>query len=339
VSSGPLTSSTVNERKVFVEPPLLSPVTGAWMLDERTLQPASDLEVRPGDWVVAQVRAPGGLKGEFRIYGVAKHLQMVESQPGLYEGAYEIRPLDQADKARIRIFLEGSQGDLEADAPGRLTILQEPPRDKDPRMWRSWSPKVLVPLTTLQKYYRGDTKLNEIEVDTGDASTVAAAETRLRQVMTTLHRGEEDFQIQKLGEFMAERAREQRRAQAVFLAIGIVALLSGGIGIMNVSLATVYSRIREIGIRRAVGATRADVLGQFVTEATLLAVVGGMAGILAGLAGAWALPRFSQEIEVQLRWSSALLCLGISAVVGLVFSVYPAWQASRLDPVEALRYE
>jgi len=106
-----------------------------------------------------------------------------------------------------------------------------------------------------------------------------------------------------------------------------------------VTLATIFSRIREIGIRRALGATQGDILSQFVIEAMLLGLCGGVAGTLLGLAGIVYLSDRRENPVESLAWWHFLATLGIAALAGLIFSLYPAYKASRLDPVEALRYE
>ncbi|HVE13440.1 MAG TPA: FtsX-like permease family protein, partial [Elusimicrobiota bacterium] len=135
---------------------------------------------------------------------------------------------------------------------------------------------------------------------------------------------------------MLEHARKQA-AEALF--IGLIAILAGGVGIMNVTLAAVFARVREIGIRRALGATRADILLQFVLEASLLGLLGGVAGLALGVGGIVGL---AENADAQLRGLQAwhfLAALGIAAGAGFLFSLYPAYQASNLDPLEALRCE
>ena len=121
-------------------------------------------------------------------------------------------------------------------------------------------------------------------------------------------------------------------------AVGIVAMLAGGIGILNVTLATVFSRVREIGVRRALGADRRDVVWQFVAEALILGAVSGVAGSVLGVVAVLWLSPSDRQIQT-LSPAHALLATGISLTVSFLFSVGPAWQASRLDPVVALRYE
>ncbi|MEK7746833.1 MAG: FtsX-like permease family protein [Elusimicrobiota bacterium] len=130
-----------------------------------------------------------------------------------------------------------------------------------------------------------------------------------------------------------------RQYAIAVMAVGIVAILAGGVGIMNVTLATIFSRIREIGIRRAVGATRMDILWQFVIEAMLLGLFGGIAGTGLGLCGIYYIGRRGMETMESLQWWHLLATLAISMGAGFVFSLYPAYHASKMDPVEALRYE
>ena len=120
--------------------------------------------------------------------------------------------------------------------------------------------------------------------------------------------------------------------------IAAISLLVGGIGIMNIMLVSVSERTREIGIRKAVGARTFDILSQFVIEAVLLSVLGGIIGILIGGSTAYGLNTFT-PLPANVTWWAVVLAFGFSAAVGIFFGVYPAWTASRLDPIVALRYE
>ena len=124
--------------------------------------------------------------------------------------------------------------------------------------------------------------------------------------------------------------------------LGIIAgisLLVGGIGIMNIMLVSVTERTREIGLRKAVGAKRRDILWQFLTEAIILAGLGGLIGLLLGAGGAWLISRLSDTLDARLAWNSVALAIVFSAAVGLFFGIYPATRAARLNPIDALRYE
>ena len=139
-------------------------------------------------------------------------------------------------------------------------------------------------------------------------------------------------------ELLAEQRRTERLFNIVMVAIASISLLVGGIGIMNIMLASIMERTREIGVRRAVGARRKDIVRQFVIEATMISFVGGLLGILFGFG-------MSRLIAWLAGWStivtvvSIFLAFLVSVSVGMVFGIYPAVKAARLDPVEAIRYE
>ena len=124
--------------------------------------------------------------------------------------------------------------------------------------------------------------------------------------------------------------------------LGVIAgisLLVGGIGIMNIMLVSVTERTREIGLRKAVGAKRGDILWQFLTEAIILSSIGGLIGLALGVAGAYLISTLSSTLDARLAWNSVALAIIFSAAVGLFFGIYPATRAARLNPIDALRYE
>jgi putative ABC transport system permease protein len=219
-----------------------------------------------------------------------------------------------------------------------------PPRDKDPR-WEAWdNPSVIVPLSSFGHYLsayadRAPDAIDTIKVDTGVETKLPWAKRRIESLLKTRHRGEEDFEVKNLRQQIEDSMQEESQYIAVALALGIVALLSGGIGILNVTLAAVYSRVREIGIRRAVGASRGDVMALFLVEAALLGLAGGAAGVLLGVAGIEKLAKGSGRDVADLAWYHAVGMIALSSLVAAVFAAYPAWRASLLDPIEALRQE
>jgi putative ABC transport system permease protein len=172
------------------------------------------------------------------------------------------------------------------------------------------------------------------------ASTVdiSSAASVVRGVLDASHRGATDYSLVVPAELLAEQQRTKRIFDVVMVALASISLLVGGIGIMNIMLASVLERTPEIGLRRALGATRVDVIRQFVLETTLLAVGGGVLGLLLGVA-------LSQVIASFAGWSTVvtagalLLAFLVSVLVGLVSGIYPAMKAARLDPVQALHYE
>ena len=222
--------------------------------------------------------------------------------------------------------------------------LKLPPKDKDPR-WNSWNnPSVLVPLATFSRFLgsrRGNTPgaVDEISIDTGDEKTLGPSRRRIETILKQRHRGEEDFEVKNQRQELEDSIREENKYVLVALILGVVALISGGIGILNVTLAAVYSRVREIGIRRALGAERSDVMALFMAEAALLGLAGGVAGVVLGVIGIEKLAKAADRDVVDMAWYHAVAMVALSSAVAAAFSAYPAWLASRLDPVEALREE
>jgi putative ABC transport system permease protein len=219
-----------------------------------------------------------------------------------------------------------------------------PPRDKDPR-WSAWNnPSVIVPLSSFGHYLSATSggapgRIDMIKIDTGDETKLPWAKRRIESLLKTRHRGEEDYEIKNLRQEVEDSMQEESKYVAVALALGIVALLSGGIGILNVTLAAVYSRVREIGIRRAVGAGRGDIMALFLVEAALLGLAGGAAGVLLGVVGIEKLAKGADRDVVDLAWYHAAAMIALSSFVAAAFAAYPAWRASLLDPIEALRQE
>ncbi|MFI5363710.1 MAG: ABC transporter permease [Elusimicrobiota bacterium] len=219
-----------------------------------------------------------------------------------------------------------------------------PPHDKDPR-WSSWdNPSVIVPLSAVGRYLSPDTgwtadTVDAIKVDAGSEGKLPEAKRLIEALLKVRHRGEEDFEVKNLRKEVEDSIREESQYVVVALALGVVALLSGGIGILNVTLAAVYSRVREIGIRRAVGASRGDVMALFLVEAALLGLAGGAVGVLLGIVLIEDLARGAHKHVAALAWYHAAEMIALSAAVAAAFAAYPAWHASMLDPLDALREE
>jgi putative ABC transport system permease protein len=167
---------------------------------------------------------------------------------------------------------------------------------------------------------------------------ITSAAAVMRGVLDASHRGASDYALVVPAELLAEQQRTKRIFDIVMVALASISLLVGGIGIMNIMLASVLERTPEIGLRRALGATRVDVIRQFVLETTLLAVGGGVLGLLLGVALSQVIAQFAGWSTVVTGGALALAFL-VSVIVGLVSGIYPAMKASRLDPVQALHYE
>ncbi|HEV2494602.1 MAG TPA: ABC transporter permease [Terriglobia bacterium] len=160
----------------------------------------------------------------------------------------------------------------------------------------------------------------------------------VRGILNVSHRNAGDFSIIVPAELLAQQKRTERLFSIVMVAIASISLLVGGIGIMNIMLASILERTREIGVRRAVGARQSDIVRQFVIEAVMISFVGGVMGIAFGF-GISRLIAWLAGWSTIVTASSILLAFVVSVSVGLVFGIYPAVQAARLDPVEAIRYE
>ena len=208
---------------------------------------------------------------------------------------------------------------------------------------------VFLPLTTMQtrlarqRTTRGEINVSLINVQVVDRERMAQAMEEVAEVLRRRHRVvEDDFTIQSQEQFL-EAATQVTGIMTMLLgSIAGISLVVGGIGIMNIMLVSVTERTREIGIRKAVGARRRDILLQFLVEAVLVSVVGGVLGIAAGAGISRALASVSlggQNIATAVAPGSILLAFGVSAAVGVFFGIYPALRAARLHPIEALRYE
>jgi putative ABC transport system permease protein len=185
---------------------------------------------------------------------------------------------------------------------------------------------------------RNYNQLDEIVVQVDQSSLVPQVAALIRRLLARRHNQVIDFEI-TVPELLLQQERRTRTIFNVVLgAIASISLIVGGIGIMNIMLASILERIREIGVRRAVGATQRDVLAQFLSEAVLISVAGGVAGIFVGATLSLAIHKAS-GITTVLSGFSIVVAFGVSVLVGLAFGIVPAWRAAREDPVVCLRYE
>ncbi len=181
-------------------------------------------------------------------------------------------------------------------------------------------------------------QLDRIIVRVGDSRLVPGVADVLRRMLARRHNAVIDFEITVPELLLRQEQRTKTIFNVVLGAIASISLLVGGIGIMNIMLASVLERTREIGVRRAVGATRRDVLLQFLAEAVLISLAGGLAGILVGAGLSAGIRRFA-GIQTIVTVVSVALAFGVSITVGLAFGITPAYRAARQDPVVCLRYE
>lgn len=205
----------------------------------------------------------------------------------------------------------------------------------------SISNDIYIPINTaLKKFEPGKdaAQLSEIAVTMDDPGYIRDGAVYIDRLLYRLHRNTRDYKIIVPEELLRQTQETQRIFNIAMGCIAGISLLVGGIGIMNIMLASVLERTREIGIRRSVGARQIDIMGQFVAEAVFISLVGGVLGIGAGYG-------ISKVVGLYAHWRtlisvvSIIISFGIAVSVGLIFGIYPAYMASKLNPIEALRYE
>ncbi len=187
-------------------------------------------------------------------------------------------------------------------------------------------------------FKRERVELSEVKVKVKTSEEVQAAATIIRDLVYEAHRAQNDVEITVPLELLKQEEASKRMFNIVLAVIASISLLVGGIGIMNVMLATVTERTREIGIRRALGAKKKHIIQQFLVEAGVLSALGGLVGVALGMIVPKLITVFFQQTTIILI-PHVMLAFSISACVGLVFGIYPAWRAANMDPVEALRHE
>ncbi|MBI4421590.1 MAG: ABC transporter permease, partial [Gemmatimonadetes bacterium] len=202
--------------------------------------------------------------------------------------------------------------------------------------------QILIPIQTARYRAFGTDRIGSVTVQVRNPDSVNIAMLEIERILRREHGitpgAPNDFQIRNRAEFLS--AFQQTTQTFTFLLAGIaaVSLLVGGIGIMNIMLVSVTERTREIGTRKALGATRGNIMLQFLIEAVVLCLLGGTMGILLGAGGAVALAKLARW-NTLVSPASIALAFGFSAAVGIVFGLWPARRAAKLDPIDALRYE
>ena len=202
---------------------------------------------------------------------------------------------------------------------------------------------IFIPIRTFRYRFWDSSSFLKDELDGVDlrlksgVDSVSAAKV-VTAILNSTHRNTEDFSVTIPAALLAQQKRTQTIFTYVMVAISAISLLVGGIGIMNIVLATVMERTREIGIRRAMGARKVDIVRQFLTESVLISIAGGILGIGFGLFLSWAIAQ-AAEWKTIVTTMSVVVAFGVSAAVGVLFGIYPAFKAAQIDPIEALRYE
>ncbi len=202
--------------------------------------------------------------------------------------------------------------------------------------------QVFIPISTFQKYISGSSKYALINIQAANLETMRELQKFIEDELLHMHRiasmDAADFYIANQLDLLSTMEGVAGTFTLLLASIAAISLIVGGIGIMNIMLVAVTERTREIGIRMALGAKSKDILSQFLTEAIILSVGGGLIGIFIGISAAYGANRFGGMASV-ISVQSILLAFGFAVITGLFFGGYPAYQASKLDPIEALRYE
>lgn len=196
---------------------------------------------------------------------------------------------------------------------------------------------MLIPYS-VSRFFTPTSAVYQIYFSVATPQDVIPATEAIKRVLQSRHRAESVYSVQNLTELLRVAAKIADALTLVLMLVAFVTLLVSGIGIMNIMLATVTSRIREIGIRKAMGATNREIRFQFLAEAIVISVSGGITGIVAGLALPYSV-RFFTDFRLPISGLSAIIAIVVSSIVGIIFGTVPASRASQLDPVESLRYE
>jgi putative ABC transport system permease protein len=208
--------------------------------------------------------------------------------------------------------------------------------------WNNPDEQILIPLQTAEFRIFGSDRLRSITVQVAHPDSINVAMIEIERVLRREHAirpgAENDFNIRNRADYLATFEETTKTFTFLLAGIAAVSLIVGGIGIMNIMLVSVTERTREIGVRKALGATRANIMLQFLVEALVLCMLGGALGILVGSGGAVALSRLANW-NTLISLKAIMLAFAFSAGVGVFFGLWPARRAARLDPIEALRYE
>jgi len=207
---------------------------------------------------------------------------------------------------------------------------------KNPLDWLNR--QAFIPLTTMLKVMYADEPIDEINCQVESAEMVKPIQERLNQFLKALRNGQELFEVRANSDRLQDIQQRSNDTQLILLLVGGISLIVGGIVITNISLASVKERLREIGVRMAVGAKRKDILVQFLIQTTFMSLIGGIIGVVSGISLLKALSKFLSS-PTAANVQMIIIALVLSVGVGFIAGIFPAFQASRSDPIKILRYE
>jgi putative ABC transport system permease protein len=215
-------------------------------------------------------------------------------------------------------------------------------KEKGGMGWRNPDDAIYVPVTTAMRRLFGMENVSRIVMQARNEAVMQRAQDEIDEVLRRRHKisstGDADFRIFNQADIAEAQDEQQGIFSKLITYLAVVSLLVGGIGIMNIMLVSVTERTREIGVRKAIGAKRRDILAQFLMEALFLSLVGGLLGVAFGVIGSTLVSQLN-EWKVVIAPETTIMAFSFSALVGVFFGFYPALKASKLNPIEALRYE
>ncbi len=201
---------------------------------------------------------------------------------------------------------------------------------------------VYIPLSTfdarISKENRFSSQIKQLTVKFNNSERLVESAAVIRSILTRHHFNNDDFSIIVPYELLKQEERERRIYNLLLASIAAISLIVGGIGIMNIMLASVLERTNEIGIRRAIGGRKADIMSQFVTEAVVISITGGIIGVILGITFSVGIS-FVTDVKTSLTFYSIVIAFGFSVLVGITFGYLPAKQAANLKPIESIRHE
>jgi len=196
---------------------------------------------------------------------------------------------------------------------------------------------ILIPYT-VARYFTNSDEVKQLFFSVSDSNEVPRATAEIHEVLQSRHRPESVYRVDNLTQLLNVASQTANTLTTVLLLISVLTLVVSGVGIMNIMLATVNARTREIGVRKAVGATNAEIRAQFLVEAIIISLSGGIVGIIIGLALPFSV-RFLTNYRVPISGWSVIIAVAVSSFVGVLFGTAPATRAAKFDPIESLRYE
>ena len=294
-----------------------------------------------------RITVPGGKERDIPVLGVSWQYLYVRNLDVLAGRFFEDR--DERARDKVAVITQALANTLygsQAEAIGQQVKLSGLPltvigtfRERVDTFGQSEISEdtILIPYT-LARFFTGNDNVTQLFFSVGDSSEVPRATQAIQDVLRSRHRPESVYKVSNLTQLLSVASTTANTLSTVLLLVSVLTLVVSGVGIMNIMLATVNNRIREIGIRKAVGATNAEIRAQFLTEAMLISLSGGIVGIFLGLALPFSV-RFVTNYRVPISGWSVIIAVAVSSLVGVLFGTLPAARAAQLDPVESLRYE